>query len=141
MKAARRSSAASEARCAAGRRAEQADALGIDLELARAAAHELHGRQHVLHGLRKRLLSLFRQPVADREQDVAALGEIRAPILEGAARAGLPATAVHGDQRRKRPAPFGQIEIAGQRHAVMGRVSEAGAKIDSVGCHFVVAPR
>ena len=96
----------------AGRGAEQADALGIDLELAGVAAHELHRRQHVVDRLRKRLLALLRQPVADREQHVAALGEPGSPVLEGAAHTRLPAAAVHRDQRRERPGARRQIEIA-----------------------------
>ena len=85
----------------AGGGAEQRDPIGIDLERACVAAHELHASKHVLHRLREHLVPLLRQPVADGEQGIAALGEVRAPVLEGAAHARLPAAAMDANQRRE----------------------------------------
>ena len=68
------------------------------------------------------LLALLGEPIADREQAVAARREMRSPILEGAARALLPAAAVHRDEDGERSSALRQIEIALQRDAVVGRV-------------------
>src|SRR5439155_3353265 len=100
----------------AGGRAEEADARGIELELARAAAHELHRRANVGDRLRKHFLALLRQPIADREQRIAARREIRSPILEGAASARLPSSAMRGNERGKRPGAGGQIKVARERN-------------------------
>src|SRR5215218_2409119 len=102
---------------AAGGGAEQSDPLGIDLELAGAAADELHRRQHVVDGMREHLLALLGQPIADREQGIAARGEIGTPELERAARARLPAATMHADQRWERPRPRRQVEVARERDA------------------------
>ncbi len=114
----------------ARRCAEQADALGVDAELAGAGAHELHRREHVVDRLRKHLLALLRQPVADREQRVSALGEIGAPELEGAARARLPSAAMHGDERGMASRAGRQIEIAQQRNPVVIGIADAAAGLD-----------
>ena len=117
---------------AAGGRAKQADALGIDAEFAGLAAHELHAGEHVVHRLRKCLLVRLRQPIADGEQRDAARGEMRSPILERVARAADPGAAMHGDDRRRSfRAALGQIEIARKLDAVMGGVGHALADIDS----------
>ena len=124
----------------AGGRAEEADARGIELELARAAAHELHRRANVGDRLRKHFLALLRQPIADREQRIAARREIRSPILEGAASARLPSSAMRGNERGKRPGAGGQIKVARERNAVVGGVGEAATGFDLLlGCGHCVS--
>src|SRR5260221_5512172 len=67
-----------------GGSAEQADARGVELELAGAAAHELHAGAHVGDRLRKHFLALFRQPIADREQRIAPRAATTPPPLHPA---------------------------------------------------------
>jgi hypothetical protein len=98
---------------------------------------ELHRREHVVDRLREHFLSLLGQPVADREQGVAALGQIRPPELEGAACARLPSAAVHADERGERPGTRRQVEIAGERDAVVGGVADAVTGFDR---HFLSLP-
>jgi len=118
--------------------AEQPETIGIDPVLGRIGAQELHRRHDVVHRLRKTLLALLGQPVADREQAVATRRQIRSPILECAARTLLPAAAMHGDERRKRPGALRQIEIALERDAVMGRIGQGGTEImPGRACHWV----
>src|SRR5262249_59829091 len=119
---------------------EKADALGIDLDLGGTATHEWHARAHVVARLRKHLLSLLGQAVADREQHVAARGEIGSPELKGAARARLPAAAVHGDERGKRPAASRQVKIAEQRYAVMAGGGDPPAGLDRLRCRHCLFP-
>src|SRR6185312_10477092 len=119
----------------AGRCAEKPDALRIDAEFSRLAAHELHGGHHVLYGLRKHF-ALGDQPIADGEQRNAARGEIWPPVLEGAARAHDPGAAVHGDERRCCLGAGGQIEIADQLDAVVLRVGDSGFGLDRSVRHF-----
>ena len=114
----------------AGGGAEQADALGVDAELPGTGAHELHGREHIVHGLRKHFLALLRKPVADREQGIASFGEIGAPELESAARTRLPSAAVHGDERRDASCARRQIEIAKQRNAIVIGIADTGPGFD-----------
>jgi hypothetical protein len=110
---------------AAGGMAEHADAVGRDVEVLGIAAHELDAGQHVLHRMRKRLLSRRGEPVADREQRDAPRREILAPVLELAAHALHPAAAMHADQCRERPRPLRQVQVARKRNAVMRRVGHA----------------
>ncbi len=109
---------------AAGRGAEQPDALRIDAELAGLAAHELHAGKHVLHGLRE-CLALGGQPIADGEHRIAARRQIRPPKLERGAHALDPAAAMHGDQRRRRFRALRQVEVALQLDAVVVGVGDA----------------
>src|SRR5437773_5473234 len=88
-------------------------------------ANKLHGRAHVLHGLRIGLLPRLRQPVADREHDVALLRQITPPVTIGVAGAGLPATAVYSDDRRIFTRRLGLIQIALQYNSVMIGVFDA----------------
>src|SRR5262249_29262120 len=119
-------------------RTEQADALGVDLDLGATAAHELHPSAHVVDRLRKHLLSLLGQAVADREQHVAARGEIGSPELEGVARARLPPAAWTGDGGGKWPAASRQVKIAEQRYAVMAGVGDPAAGLDRLRCRHCV---
>src|SRR5262249_52943901 len=96
-------------------------------DLPRAPAHELHRRKHVRDRLRKHFLSLLRQAIADREQHIAAAGEIRSPELKCTACARLPTAAVGGNKRGKRPRARRQIKVAEQRQAVMGVLGTPGA--------------
>src|SRR5439155_7779407 len=114
----------------AGGGAEEADARSIELELAGAAAHELHGRANIGDRLRKHFLALLREAITDREQRITARGEIRSPILEGAARARLPSAAMGGHERGKRPGAHGQIKVARERNAVVSGVRDAGVCLD-----------
>src|SRR5262249_34893058 len=61
-------------------------------------------------------------------------GEIGSPELEGAARARLPAAAVRGNERGKRPDAGGQIKIAEERNAIMGGVGDPAAGFDRLRC-------
>ena len=120
--------------------AEEADARGIELELAGAAAHELHRRANVSDRLRKHFLALLREAIADREQRITARGEIRSPILEGAARARLPSAAMGGNERGKRPGAGGQIKVARERNAIVGGVGNAATGFDLLlGCGHCVS--
>src|SRR5262249_57893212 len=110
--------------------AKRADARGVALELAGATARDLHRRAQVGDRLRKHFLAFFCEAVADGEQRVAARGEIRPPVLEGAAPTRLPSAAMRGNERGKGSRPDGQIKVAGERHAVMGGVGEAGVRFD-----------
>src|SRR5262245_61330454 len=94
--------------------------------------------EHVGDRLRKHVLSLLGHAVADRKQRVAARGEIGSPELKGAARARLPAAAVRGNERGKRPGAGGQIKIAEQRNAIMAGIGDPAAGLDRLRCrHFV----
>src|SRR2546429_147629 len=92
-------------------------------------------RASVGNRLRNHFLALLRQPIADREQRIAARREIRSPILEGAASARLPSSAMRGNERGKRPGAGGQIKVARERNAVVGGVGEAATGFDLLlGC-------
>src|ERR1700761_6309465 len=115
----------------ARRGAKKSDALRIDAELARLAAHEWHCRHPILQGLRKHL-GLGREPVADGEQRGAARCQIRSPILEGAARALKPGAAMHGNQRRRGFDAFRQIKVANQLNAVVVGIGDAVFDLDRI---------
>src|SRR5213076_1954150 len=73
---------------------------------------------------------LFGQPIPDREQDIPALGEIRAPELERAARASLPAATMHRNEGGEWSRARRHVEIAGERNAVVGRISDFRSRFD-----------
>src|SRR5262249_60919639 len=98
-------------------------------------------RRPVVPRLRKHLLPFLGKAVADRKQPVAARGEIGPPELKGAARARLPAAAVHGDERGKRPAASRQVKIAEQRYAVMAGVGHPAAGLDRLRCGHSLSPQ
>ena len=116
----------------AGRRAHQADAVGIDPQRRRLAADELHRGDDVMHRLRIGLLALGREAIADAEKGNAARGEIMPPIVQRLPRADPPAAAVHADERRMRPRSCRQKQIAGQFDAVVIAIDDAGARLDHV---------
>ena len=70
------------------------------------------------------------QPVADREHRHAARRQPRSPVLEDAARALHPATAVNTNQDGKRPGPFRQVKVAGKCNAVMRGIGQTHARFD-----------
>src|SRR5262249_36084700 len=82
---------------------------------------------------------LLRQAVADREQHIAAAGEVRSPELKCTACARLPPAAVGGNKRGKRPGARRQIEVAEQRDAIMGGVGNAGAGFDRLRCRHCLS--
>src|SRR5262249_17723303 len=72
----------------------------------------------------------FARAEAAGERRGAGRGEIGPQVLESAAHPRLPSAAVRGNERGKGPRPDGQIKVAGERHAVMGGVGEAGVRFD-----------
>ncbi len=101
----------------AGGIADHADAVGIELELARFGPHELHRRFHVID--RGRIDAGFAQPIVDREQRVAVPREIRAPMLVERPGADLPAAAMNRHQNRRLVAAVGPVKIADEFRAVV----------------------
>src|SRR3954465_9156930 len=103
----------------AGAVADHPDAFGIDAKLARIRADILHSGFRVIDGTGPGLHARLHQPVLDRKDRIAVLGEIRAPILVELAVADLPAPAMYPDEPRRLLEPLRRIEIAEQLRAVM----------------------
>jgi len=112
----------------ARRGADERDAARIDAERAGAAAHELHGGDHVLDRLRKRLMAFLGEAVADGKHCVAVRGEMRAAVLECAPNALLPATPMHRHQSRRAAARLRQVKVALQFNPVMDGVGQCGTQ-------------
>ena len=117
----------------AGRVAHQPDAIGIDAESRGVGASELNGGFDIIDRRGKRLGAGLRQPVADRKDCEAMLGEESSPMPVGDGAADLPSAAVHGNHQWRLVEAFRQIEIARQGDPVMLRIFDLGLRRDRVG--------
>jgi hypothetical protein len=97
----------------------------------------LYAGKHVLHCFGESL-GFARESIGDGKYSDAARGEMRTPILKGAARAGDPAAAMHGDQRRRSFGRFRQIKVADKLDAIMIGIGDAVFDRNAVR-HFLVS--
>src|SRR5262249_58444859 len=117
----------------AGGIANEGQASPVSLQRATTAAQELDGGPHVVDRLRVRSLAVLDEPVVDREENVAPLGEIGPPVLVEAGVPDLPAAPVHGHDRRIRPRASGSVEIADEADTVVRSIFQATLQLASHG--------
>src|SRR4051812_34602173 len=103
----------------AGAVADHPDTVRIDAKLAGICPHVLHSGFRVIDRTGPGLRAGLHQPVLDRKDRVAVLGEIHAPILVELAVTDLPAAAMYRDEHRRLLEAFGRVEIAEQLRAVV----------------------